>query len=746
VLDATKANPSKDGDAKLRDVGARGGAMSVEPPNDPHPSGGLMHFFTRRGHHRAVLAAIVLCAACERPQPTDVNGARLAIEPTAEVQQSGTSATLTVGASASLVPYSLFAQRRLAWGDTLTWTSKAASIVTVTKAGMATAIAVGKTIVIVTYRHKSDTIPVTVTAGNPAPVASVSASLAPSPLSVGQGGTLTAVARDAAGQVISGATFTYQSSAPAIASIAADGSVSALAQGTVTLTATSGGVAGSLTTTVNAAAPPPPTSIPLPSPPTILSYSYPSVTGKTWVVKPTDNLQTIINNASRGDEIVLPAGVTFTGHFTLPVKAGSAANGWVIIRSDKSHLLPPPGTRVTKLHAPLMARLMTPDVAPVMATNGAASGYWLSGLEMTVVSGLTYINYGLVFLGDGTTSQNSLTRVPQDIVIERSYIHGDPNGKLSRCIALNSGRTAILDSYLHECHLKGFDSQAIAGWNGPGPFKIVNNTLVGAGENILFGGADPHIQNLIPADIEIRRNYIYTPASWSGIWTRKNLFELKNARRVLLEGNVLDGAWRDGQTGFGIMLKVTNQGGGCRWCTTSDVTIRHNIMRNVGAGFSIQGKEGGNPNPIGGLLDRLLIEENIVENVNVAPYLGEARLISMMQNPQNVVIRRNTMTSTGALSQYLNLAGLPAGTNFNFLDNVVSYGTYGLFSSWYQQGENNAQAFQGNVSFNGTVMIGAFKNGYPNGSFVSTLSAALATGKGAPSAIVSAATQGVVIP
>ena len=31
----------------------------------------------------------------------------------------------------------------------------------------------------------------------------------------------------------------------------------------------------------------------------------------------------------------------------------------------------------------------------------------------------------------------------------------------------------------------GQDSQAIAGWNGPGPFIIDNNYLEGAGENIL---------------------------------------------------------------------------------------------------------------------------------------------------------------------------------------------------------------------------------------------------------------------
>ena len=183
--------------------------------------------------------------------------------------------------------------------------------------------------------------------------------------------------------------------------------------------------------------------------------------------------------------------------------------------------------------------------------------------------------------------------MPSDLVIERSYVHGQSQSQVSRCIALNSARrSAVMDSYLHECHLNGFDSQAIMGWNGPGPFKISNNTLVGAGENIMFGGADPHISNLTPSDIEITRNYIYTPAAWKGVWTKKNLFELKNAKRVLIQGNVLDGSWLDGQTGFAVVLKVSNQSGSCTWCQTSDLTFRNNIFRNIGAGFSIRGSRG----------------------------------------------------------------------------------------------------------------------------------------------------------
>lgn len=71
----------------------------------------------------------------------------------------------------------------------------------------------------------------------------------------------------------------------------------------------------------------------------------------------------------------------------------------------------------------------------------------------------------------------------------------------------------MVDSHLSEAHVVGFDAQAICGVNGPGPFKIVNNYLEGSGENIMFGGADPAIRDLVPSDIEFRGNHCFKPLS-----------------------------------------------------------------------------------------------------------------------------------------------------------------------------------------------------------------------------------------
>ena len=56
----------------------------------------------------------------------------------------------------------------------------------------------------------------------------------------------------------------------------------------------------------------------------------------------------------------------------------------------------------------------------------------------------------------------------------------------------------------------------------------------------------------------------------------KNLFELKNARRVLVEGNLMEYVWQEAQIGYAILLTPRNQDGKAPWVTIEDVTIRRN--------------------------------------------------------------------------------------------------------------------------------------------------------------------------
>lgn len=312
------------------------------------------------------------------------------------------------------------------------------------------------------------------------------------------------------------------------------------------------------------------------------------------------DLQAALNSARCGDTIILSAGAAYVGPFTL-AKACSAAEPITIQSSRAAEL--PPSVLVSPAQAALMAWLQSrTNAEPVIKTAAGAHGYKGIGLQISTADASVFV-YDLVRLGEGRETQKTLDVVPGDFTFDRCWIHGWDTQDSQRGVSLNSSETTITNCYISDIHGVGFDTQAIAGWNGPGPYHIINNYLEGAGENILFGGADPGIPNLVPSDIEIRRNYVFKPLTWKigdpsyagRHWTIKNLLELKNARRVVIDGNLFANCWTDGQTGIPILFTVRNQDGTALWSIIEDVTFTNNIVRGAEGALNLLGSDNERP-------------------------------------------------------------------------------------------------------------------------------------------------------
>ena len=141
--------------------------------------------------------------------------------------------------------------------------------------------------------------------------------------------------------------------------------------------------------------------------------------------------------------------------------------------------------------------------------------YKLIGLniERQDVSGY---HYGLVLLGETGSSQNTFEEEPHHFVIDRCLIRGLDGRNTRRGIALNAKNVEITNSYIDKFFEAGADTQAIVGWNGSGEWLIRNNFLEAAGENMMIGGADPDISNLVPTNIVIEYNHFFKPLAWKG--------------------------------------------------------------------------------------------------------------------------------------------------------------------------------------------------------------------------------------
>ncbi len=464
----------------------------------------------------------------------------------------------------------------------------------------------------------------------------------------------------------------------------------------------------------------------------------------TIYVPPGDGtLQAALDDAKPGDTLVLEAGGIYTGPVTLRNKDGE---GWITLQSSALNRLPGAGQRVGPEHAALMPKIVSPGWGlPALDTEPRAHHYRLVGIEFLPQTPEAFV-YDLILLGSGYPAeeggQSTLEDVPHHLVLDRVYVHGWPDASLKRGIALNSAATEIVNSYIAEVKVAGQDTQAIGGWNGPGPFRIVNNYLEAAGENVMFGGAPPTIHDLVPSDIEVRHNHVRKPLAWNvndpetyagpfvdratgiddAVWTVKNLFELKNARRVRIDGNIFEGSWAHAQIGWALVLTPRGEDGGAPWAVVEDVTITNTIIRHAAYGIEILARDYWDDGSTE-QTNRIVIRNNLWDDIGAERWGGGGWLFFLAGGTDRVVMDHNTAFQTSSV--------LVAGddpedknTGFVFTNNIVAHNAYGIVGTGTGPGTPTLARYFPGAVVTGNVILGGPAALYPPGNaFPSSLDA-----------------------
>ena len=211
------------------------------------------------------------------------------------------------------------------------------------------------------------------------------------------------------------------------------------------------------------------------------------------------------------------------------------------------------------------------------------------------------------------------------IVFDQVWGHGNSNDETNRFTAvggaaLPSSHVSLIDSFFTDFHcvatIGACTDAKVIGMGASGStsvgtsdyaLKIVNNFLEASGENVIFGGSPA---NGTPLDIEMRNNYFFKPLTWDlasttyngGICNStptcdppyvKNLFEVKSANYILLEGNFLQNNWEGySQEGEAFPVTPVTQFGGCPNCQTTNLIYRYNYVTTVAEGYQIANIDG----------------------------------------------------------------------------------------------------------------------------------------------------------
>ena len=441
--------------------------------------------------------------------------------------------------------------------------------------------------------------------------------------------------------------------------------------------------------------------------------------GSTVTVNSGGDLQSALNAANCGDTVQLQAGATFTGIFTFPAKSCDD-NHWIIVRTSASDSsLPAEGSRLTPCYAgvsslpgrPAFHCASTNNVVAKLITAVGGSGpivfavganhYRMVGLEVTRVAGIGVVS-ALASVATSGAANN--------IIFDRVWLHGTAQDETTRGVDLGgSTYLSVVDSFFTDFHCISVsgscgDAQAIIGGLGDnpmGPYKLVDNFLEASGENVMFGGG---AATETPADIQISQNHMFKPLTWmkgqpgyvgganGNPFIVKNLLELKNAQRVLVDSNIMEDTWGGfSQVGFAILITPKNQSGSngsniCPICQVTDVTIRYSTISHVGAGLQIANALSDNAGPP---LDgqRYSIHDIVIDDIDGVKYSGPNLFAQISVSPgapvlQNVTINHVTAFPSSTMFIIGNMVGTTGPMkNFVFTNNIVNTGTYPVWST-----------------------------------------------------------------
>lgn len=139
-------------------------------------------------------------------------------------------------------------------------------------------------------------------------------------------------------------------------------------------------------------------------------------------------------------------------------------------------------------------------------------------------------------------------------------------------------------------------------------------------------------------------------------WFAKNLLEFKHYDGILVEGNIIEYSWKDGQNGPCVLFTPLNSSFGNDSTIVANAVFKNNIVRHCAQAIQITGHDASASAQLSQRLENLTIENNIFDDIgsqwgvvvqmiivtSIGDPTGDPR-----EGPKNLIIRKNLFNATG---------------------------------------------------------------------------------------------------
>jgi hypothetical protein len=198
-------------------------------------------------------------------------------------------------------------------------------------------------------------------------------------------------------------------------------------------------------------------------------------------------------------------------------------------------------------------------------------------------------------------------------------------------------------------------------------------------------------------------------------WLVKNIFELKNAQDVLVEGNVFENLWMADQPGFPIVFTPRNQGGAAPWVVVQNVTFRHKIVRHTAGGVNILGTDNVAPSR---RTNDIEVRNNLFDDLTSATWGSGGKVFLVGDGPEAVTIDHNTVLTT--TSTIVAFYGAPT-TKFVYTNNMSQHSLYGINGSNASSGLAAIMTYAPDGYLCANILAGGVASRYPGCNYFPTV-------------------------